>query len=117
MAELDPLNIKLFTKEDRRCEYNQHHKWHEEKPRLKAQRLPKIAYKRKNRERDGQNLIEEKNQPKGLRSIREKLSQGLGTRLPPSQVVRDQSKNQKSKKIRNGKCEKAKESKLRCELN
>ena len=105
MAEFDPLNVKLLTKEDRRCEYDQHHKRHEEKPRLKAQWLPKIANKRKDGERDGENLIEEKYQPKGPRPIREKLRQRLGTRLPTSQMVRDQTKNQKTQKVRHSKRE------------
>lgn len=66
MAELNPLNVKLLTKEDRRSENDQHHQRHKEKPRLKAQWLPKIANKRKDRERDGENLIEENTNRKGL---------------------------------------------------
>ena len=117
MAELDAFDVEFLAKQNRGRQHHKHCERQVEKLGTETKRRPSVADECKDRQRDREQLVEEKYQPERSRPRGKKFRQRLGSRLPPRQVVRDQAEDQKSEKIRDRKGKQPEESELRCELN
>ena len=77
----DAGDIEFLPQQHRRGEHDKQGQRKIKRPRLKAERLPKVSDKRKDGQRDRQELIEEKDETKRARPCLEKARRGIP--IPP----------------------------------
>lgn len=118
VAELDPADIKLLP-EQRGCGQNDQHR--EEKIKaagLQTQRLPGVPDKGKDREGDGEHLVEKENKAIRTRPVGEESPQGIRpVAPPPGNHLGQAAENHQPKGVGDRKRQEPEKSVLEGELN
>jgi len=118
VAPLDAADIEFFAEEDARCEDDEQDEGQEKNLRLQAERHPTVADERKDGQGDGDQLVEEKNQPERSRPSDEEAPERFRSAvLPPRKVVGDQAEADQPEAVRDGEAEQPRETELRGELH
>ncbi len=119
VAELDALDVEFLAEEHRRSEHDEQHEREVEHVGLEPERLPDVANDREDRERDGENLVEKKDEPERARPVHEEARERFGALafLPAGNVLRDEAESHEAMKVRNREREQPKEAELRRELH
>ena len=103
VTELDASNIKFFSKQSGRRQNNQHGQEEIKAGWLQPQRLPSVTDEGKNRQSDGEDLIQKKDQPIRARPVGKKSPQGIGSAASPlGNHLGQSSKNHQTKGVGDG---------------
>ena len=84
---------------------------------MESQGLPSVSDQCENGEREGDDLVEEKNQPKGARPSGVKDGQGFGPGVTTRDAIADCPKEKKAEAIRDEECQQSGHPELNGELN
>ena len=117
MAVTNARDIELLAKQNRCRQDDEKGQGKVERPRLKAERLPNIPDCSEDRQRNRQELVKKKDQPKRSRPRLEKSRQGFRSCLATGNMMRDETKGEQPEGIGNGKRQKTEQAELRRKLD
>ena len=116
VAVLDPSNRELLAEEDARREDNHGRKGKIEGIGFEAERLPSVADEGEDRQREGDDLVEEEDESEGARPIVEEGIQALGTGIPLGDMIGDSAEEKESETVRDEEGQQSSQAELDREL-